>query len=254
MNARTLKFIREIIKFLLKVYQKYWFTSTSAILAPYNDLSLLQDIVDFAEINPEISKVTFSSFSHHLWYLNETKIGLAFFDKRISLDEKRRMVVALEYESRSEEERITIERSEVKDKKIHHFVTKRTLKFFQDFEINTSWLQRDPEFWENDNEYKAAISLLEKLSVVNDSAERGIKLMQSLNKSSKDEGEIQNRIQVVEENRRLYTDHKKETLLSRKIPQSGNMIARNGQLRSLKFFTLFSTSFSILSSFKFFHN
>lgn len=220
MDARTLTFIREIIKFLLKVYQKFWMRCPNATMAPYDDLQLLKEIVEYRSINAEISNIAFASFSKHLWYYNETKVGLAFFDDRISFVEKRKMVQALQNESISQEEKITIERSEVRKKRIHYLVTSRTLTFFKDFEISTSWLKKDPKSWCTDCDYKSAKCFFEQMMVVNDCAERGIKLIQYVNKSSKDEEEIQNKIQVIEENRKLYNNDKKDTVLTRKIPQS----------------------------------
>ncbi|ESN93157.1 hypothetical protein HELRODRAFT_181266 [Helobdella robusta] len=36
-----------------------------------------------------------NTFMRHLWYMNESKVGLAFFDKEIKADEKVQMIAAL---------------------------------------------------------------------------------------------------------------------------------------------------------------
>lgn len=224
----TEKFIREICKFTLKIYLKHWFTCPSAIKAPLNDLNLLKSLVNYESVNKEMSETAFHSFSHQQWYLNESLVGAAFFDERISMKDKRKMVTALQSEPRNTDNRITIPRKDLMEKEIHSFVSKRTLEFLTDCGINLSWLNKDPISWPCDKDYKIGKIFFEKLSVVNDAAERGIKLMHSLRKSTSCEQKLQDKIQVIEQNRKDYPNCKKSTILGQ-VPKKSEKVL--GSLR-----------------------
>ncbi len=84
--------LKEFIKFILQIYLEAWFTSRSATMAGFNDLKMAKEIVNYENVNKAISSVALKSFTRHLWYLSEPLIGLAFFDDRIDVNEKRKMV------------------------------------------------------------------------------------------------------------------------------------------------------------------
>jgi len=71
------------------------------------------------------------------------------------------------------------------------------------------------ETW-NDNEcYTDAERIVKSLKVVNDTAERGVKLIQDYNTMlTKDEEQKQFLLQVIQEHRRMYPDSKKSTVLA----------------------------------------
>jgi len=81
--------------FVLEVYIKYWYTSSSGKLAPYNDLNLLKELDSYKISNKVISDTGTKSFSKHLWYLSETLIRLAFIDSRVPTKIKDNMVKSL---------------------------------------------------------------------------------------------------------------------------------------------------------------
>jgi len=82
--------------FVLQVYIKYCYTSSCGELAPNNDLNLLKEIDNYKKSKKLIADAATKSFSRQLWYLNETLIGLAFFDNKVSSEMKVRMVKSLE--------------------------------------------------------------------------------------------------------------------------------------------------------------
>ena len=57
------------------------------------------------------------------------------------------------------------------------FVTNATKKLFARFFINTNFLSKNPTTWNNDPGYKSGLEKLQKTVVVNDVAERGVKLV-----------------------------------------------------------------------------
>ena len=74
-------------------------------------------------------------------------------------------------------------------------------------------LQKDPLEWEDDNSFQIGLEMIKKIKVVNDTAERGVKLMEDHNKIlSRSEEEKQYILQIVSEYRKKYPDSMKSTL------------------------------------------
>lgn len=220
--------LKRIIKFILKFYLKAWYTCKSAIRAPFDDLTLLQEIHKFESTDNVISNAAFDSLSRHLWYLSEPLVSLSFFDHRVDDEEKREMIKALEKDSSSDyEKRITIDKNSVSEEKMHKFVTKNTRKFLEDFGVNIDWLQIDPELWPTDENYKNARNYFQKLNVVNDSAERNLRLVDTFNQSFKSEDEFQQLLQIVEKHRREYPNAKKSTLLRTNLEKKDKLPKSN---------------------------
>jgi hypothetical protein len=68
----------------------------------------------------------------------------------------------------------------------------QSLKIFSRFNIPSDFLEVDPLEWNNNNEYLKARSVLASLKVVNDTAERNVKLMEEYNqKMTKNEEQKQ---------------------------------------------------------------
>ena len=71
------------------------------------------------------------------------------------------------------------------------------------FSISTDFLHKDPSTWKDNFSYKSGIEKLEKIYVVNDVAERGVKLILDYNNIfTKDEIEKQCVLQIVVEHRK----------------------------------------------------
>ena len=81
--------------FAVVIYLKAWFTAPLAASAARNDLHLLEDLYCYKQYDEAISKATGKKLEHHLWYLSEYLVGLAFFDSDLSPATKQRMVNAL---------------------------------------------------------------------------------------------------------------------------------------------------------------
>ncbi|XP_025413648.1 uncharacterized protein LOC112685837 [Sipha flava] len=73
----------------------------------------------------------------------------------------------------------------------------KSWKLFQRFKISFNFLREDPSSWKALDEYIQAKEILSALKVVNDTAERGIKLMEEYNeKFTKNEDQKQFILQV----------------------------------------------------------
>lgn len=60
-------------------------------------------------------------------------------------------------------------------------ITNNSKKLFDRFEISQDFLQLDPMYWKDQDSYKKGRKIMSSLRVVNDTAERGVKLMEEFN-------------------------------------------------------------------------
>jgi len=88
--------------------------------------------------------------------------------------------------------------NELLEKEIYHFICVNTKKLFKRFTINTTFLNEDPLYWDNNEDYNKALLVLKNISVINDVSEKGVKLIEDYNnKITKDEPQKQYLLQVV---------------------------------------------------------
>lgn len=87
------------------------------------------------------------------------------------------------------------------------------MKFFSRFGINTDFFNDDPSTWNTQINYLHGRDIVCSLNVVNDTAERAVKLMEDFHGSlTKDDEKSELLLRCIQEHRRIYPDCKKETL------------------------------------------
>jgi hypothetical protein len=208
--------LRDIAIFAVQLYLKAWMMAPLAAAAPYNDFQLMNQLLQYSHIQPDISKATAKKMAHHLWYLSEELVGLALFDENVSSSVKRLMVEALNTqgtERPAKRPEIDLKVFGDHSKTLEQFVTTNTMTLFQLLNMPSGFLSTDPETWKDNAEYKAASTVVSGLKVVNDNAERGVSLVQEFNKKlTKDEEQLQFLLQVVADHRRVYPTSLKRTL------------------------------------------
>lgn len=208
LTISEIKSLRSVCIFLTCIYVPYWFRCVDPIAAPQNDLKLIQDVIVYFIIK------------NHLWYLSEEAVGLSFFDDQISSHIKRKMVEAITSDNQKEDavpKRVVATMSEITlygSKNINDFISSRTKTFFTRLGIETSFLESDPSTWQESEAYKAGKRISQHLSVVNDAAERALKLITDYNRSlTYNEEDKQYLLQVVEHYRQLYPSYTKTSLI-----------------------------------------
>lgn len=209
--------IRRFLAFVMKIYLEKWFTCTQAIEAPKNDLDMLKSICDLDESMPIGN--AFQKLTSHLWYLSEHLVALAFFDSRVSILEKVRMVQRTMNEPVDGDDpnrakiQHDLDHEHIEALNISHFVTKRTLNFFKITGIDSSFLNQHPRLWENNKIYQKARKSVESLPVVNDAAERSIALYQQYKDKACGEEQRENLLQVVERERQKFKKLRKQDIV-----------------------------------------
>lgn len=81
------------------------------------------------------------------------------------------------------------------------------------FNIETNFLKLDPSKWHNESEFQKGMNIVKNLHVVNDTAERFVKLMEEYNAAlTKNEEEKQYILQTVTDYRKKYGSINKSDL------------------------------------------
>ena len=212
-----------ICMFLARVYVQAWFLSSEAITAPYHDFLFMCQLINYRDIDPQVSKAAAKKFFNHLWYLVPETVALALFDDNVPPAVKANMAqVLLDKDKEAEEEKNQVKRYILPEKDVSSFpnikfpslLTPGTKTFFNRFSLSTDFLNKDPSVWKDDPGYKSGIEKLKKLMVVNDVAERGVKLIQDYNNIlTKDETEKQFVLQIVAGDRKKYPTATKSCLM-----------------------------------------
>lgn len=202
----------EVAGFIVKCYSQFWFDSHKANMAAFNDLTFLKKIDNYKIINQKISEKAISKLLNHLYYLNEECVGFALFDDRISYETKAKLVAKMSIGGplNEDEQEDIPKKLYLRKEDFKNFISRdlssiledrfsvNTIKVFKRFNIPTDFLEEDPRFWEKNERFKKGQEIVSRLSVVNDCAERGIKLIQEYHgKITKDEEQKQHLLKVI---------------------------------------------------------
>ncbi|KAL1446913.1 hypothetical protein WDU94_005505 [Cyamophila willieti] len=125
------------------------------------------------------------------------------------------MVLALENNKESNDEKKKYECSlndvnHLSNVDLSHFVSSNTKSFFHRFGLKTTFLQLPPSQWSQDENYVYSKNIVKKIKTVNDTAERGVKLIEEYNSAlTKNEEQRQFVVQVVSEYRKNFLMQRK---------------------------------------------
>lgn len=200
--------LREICCFIINCYVQAWFSCANTIEAPLNDIIFLKKLVLYKNINKKIADLALKKFCNHLWYLNEECVVFSLFDPRISNEDKRMMAKKLLQEKAVDDEdeidlpkKLTLKAEEIcnfLDRNLPvELLSRNSLKTFTRFNINSDFLKIDSAKWDDNFDYKRGQDIIKSIKVVNDTAERHVKLMKEYNKTiTKNEDQKQFLLQV----------------------------------------------------------
>lgn len=224
------KSLAMICVFIVKIYLRIWFVATSSIKAPNCDFQLIKSIYNFQAIDKKICESALGKILNHLWYLNPENCLLALFDDDVDTETKQKMVKkvielsqnadkpdSLDSNDKQVLRKAVVSRADIPklfDEGLEQFINATSINFFHKLGLNTSWLTENCENWLEDSNYQECLSAVTNLSVVNDVAERGVKLMQEYNDLfTKDEEQKQFLIQILDDYRSKGIKTTKESLL-----------------------------------------
>ena len=153
----------------------------------------------------------------HCWYLTPEVAVFSLFSKKVSPDEKSRLASKLLSLHSQAPESYKLEKPKFpvidQTTRLEDLITAQSYKFFTILGMDSSWLAKSPEDWDNDEGFKDVKEFVHTVKVTNDVAERGIKLASDYATIlTKDDSIRAQLLQGVERCRRQYPDFKKSTL------------------------------------------
>ena len=209
--------ILNFCQFLIRVYIKAWFLSPLVTAAPSIDLNLLKLLESSKCINYGIAVAVLAKHLLHLWYLSETLICLALFDRDTTNEAKAELAHAILNSSVPANKLKRAVVTSVNDNlSLSSFVTKGSIEFFKILSIPTDFLSTDPSSWSSNKDYVDGLNVVLSLKVVNDGAERGVALASEYNRQlTKDEDQKQCLLRSVHDHRQKNPSCSKSKLFAK---------------------------------------
>ena len=183
MSKREMDSLRRICLFVCTIYASFWFSAPLMTSAPVNDLLMLQLIEDFASVDRKTAEVAEKKMRLHLWYLSEDLAALPLFSDEVNVADKEAIVNALQRDPFPEDLRRLAPNEIVKFSglSVAQFVTQRSLNLFETLRLPQKLLANAIDTWTERADFNAARKIVHALKVVNDCAERAVKLASDFN-------------------------------------------------------------------------
>ncbi|KAI8442258.1 hypothetical protein MSG28_005828 [Choristoneura fumiferana] len=214
LTKRETNAVSRFVKFGALVYTAAWVEAPLAAEAAGNDLQMWKNLVAYEAVDLDIAKAARTVLERHLWYLSDELVGLALFSEKVTPIEKAAIVegMKIDFSSRLVKGNAATLRSQAS---LGPFASKRTSQALSLLGIKDSFLKLPVEVWHDNFEYIQGKKRVKNLRVVNDTAERGVKLFEEYNKLlTKNEEEKQIILHVVEHNRKIVSTETTKTSLS----------------------------------------
>jgi len=173
------------------------------------------NIQRFRAFHPVAAEAAAQKFGNQLWYLCEQLIGLAVFDEGLPEQERERLVHAIQNKVGHEKptKRLLMPFDELVKATIPDLASTNTQKVFKILGIETSFFSVPVDAWTENGDYIRGKRIVDGLKVVNDHAERAVKIVQDYNRSvTTREEDFQSLLLGVSAHRRTLQDFKKRTL------------------------------------------
>ena len=198
------------------VYFSRWFLKCAlASSAPYQALLSFDQMMNFSEFDPGLAFTVMDSMLRHTWYLTEQWVVVCLVDRDCPGEEKKAVAKALYETPRSDHFRpgkpelpadFWPETGVMPS--LASFVGPKSwlLPHLLSLDAeNMEWLQLEVHQWSLMSGYKKFSELVEKLVIVNDPAERGVKLIQDFVNTTQDEEIRQWRMLSAADQRKRYS-------------------------------------------------
>ncbi|KAK5918331.1 hypothetical protein CgunFtcFv8_003105 [Champsocephalus gunnari] len=199
--------------FITHIYAKWWLTCEKSVDAAWNDLTLYHHLQAYKAVDEDIAASAIKALERHHWYLTGEMLPLALFSSKVPNEDKRALASAiLEHKPDDLPMHIPEQRFGAGFGK-PKFPTLLPTTSLADLANKDCWfgmhqLHIDPEFmsldvkeWATNAAFKKSVVNVCAMNVVNDCAERGVKLMSDFVAVARKEQHLQNVLQAVEHDR-----------------------------------------------------
>ena len=157
---------------------KLGFTASNASFAPRTDLILLGLLRNH---HHSVGRVAEAELEGHLWYLSPDLVSLTLFDDFGLPNTKRLMVQVMQ---KKEEHKPRKVKATLKKETLPTLDTLRTpasQNLLHQLHLDKSFLEEDPELWQQNEAFCIAMTTIQNFATVNDHAQRGVALIQDFN-------------------------------------------------------------------------
>ena len=176
--------VKKVGEFVGLFYAQAFFMSPLPSSSPRNDLMFMNQMKQYRKFQPEIADVCLVSINRHLWYLCPQLVVFALADTDTP---------AYEIASGKPKFPSIIWPDDGSLPKLSSLLTSDSWLLFNLLGLIRSqeWMQLPPHTWEKFEDFRAFKEYVDNAKVVNDLAERGIKLISDFIHMAKDEEQVQ---------------------------------------------------------------
>ena len=215
LEEETVDGLKQFCAFTATIYVPYFLASSMGSDAAVNDILMYMKLFAFRSTDPQLAEEALVVLRRHGWYSTPEVVMFSLFSTKVSEDEKARISCKLLRLSKPESYKLEKPKFPTVDEKTElvDLVTPESYKFFDILGLDCEWLSKNPDRWEEFESFVEAKQFVTTVKVVNDTAERGVKLAEDYATILTQDDDMRAMIlQGVEKNRSKYPDFKKITL------------------------------------------
>ncbi|XP_062273543.1 uncharacterized protein LOC133979114 [Scomber scombrus] len=196
--------IRAFTNFITHIYAKWWLTCEKAVDAAWNDLTLYHRLQAYKAVDE-----AYKALERHRWYLTGEMLPLALFSSKVPIDDKRALASAI-LEHKSADLPMHVPQQRFGKPKFPALLPTTSLPDLANTDcwfgmhqlnIDPAFLSLDVKEWATNAAFKKSEVNVHAVNVVNDCAERGVKLTSDFVAVARKEQHLQNVLQAVEHDR-----------------------------------------------------
>ena len=209
--------LKKICLFGSLIYVPYWLKAPRAVDAALNDLQLMRDLDKYRSICDSVATAADSAIRRHLWYVTDHLIGLCLFSENTSDAEKDKIVLAITTQERphdivtttTRDPRVNQKNTDIHTRSLDKLVTHQSRNLITALGADAI-LTEPASAWSAMQCYTDAVLKANNIKVVNDCAERGVKLIEDYgNIITQNEDQMQYLLQVVATHRQQFPNPSK---------------------------------------------
>jgi hypothetical protein len=222
MTEEETRNVHKMANFIALFHTRPFIQSRLASLAPAVDLRYLSQMIWFKKKDETVGNVAIKSICNHLWYLTEELVVFSFFDESLPNALRESMVKQLLTFNRSKDfppgkpKFPLINPDEIDyPNQLNLFVGAKSWLLFNLLNIDgemLDWMQVPVVYWEKMSGYRKLKEIVSAFEVVNDCAERAIKMITDFKDATTNVEEQEFLLQVVEEYRKKFDVNSKSSL------------------------------------------
>lgn len=238
MDNEEITHVKTMAEFVGLYYGHAFLKSALPASAALNDINFMNSMLIFGQKEPEVAKVCIESCKRHLWYLTPQLLPFLFCDQSADITMKEELAKKLIATPRTQNISggkpnfpvmclcelkcastcMLLPEMDLKNIGTRYeistdFIDEKSWLLFDLINISDfEWLSKPYSEWESHNGYTKLCCFVKNCKVVNDIAERGIKLISDFAHKTHNEDQRQCLLQVVESHRNQFPDFKKSTL------------------------------------------